>query len=779
MSLFCLLTTLATHLAQGAASPVVDLSKAIVVVPEASAHPLLAKAADWLCDEIKQRCGIRLERRPVIAKDRPCIVIEIVSSSTEIEVPDTPEGFAITIDSGEASRPVVHIVGRDDRGALFGVGRLLRNLHMDGNSLGVDAELRAATAPKYPIRGHQLGYWEVQNTYDAWDLAMYEQYIRDLIAFGANSIEICAWLDPKAGTKSPLMRETPWDMNLKLAELIHGYGLDVWVFLPLTEGDVSNPEIAERELARRKKFFGACPHIDALFVPGGDPGDTPPQVLMPWLERLSGVLRESHPHAQLWVSNQGFDHAANDWFFTYLGKQRPAWLSGVVYGPWTKMTLPEMRKRTPAQYPFRDYPDITHCVRCQYPVPSWDRAFAHTLGREPINPRPRAMAHIHNLFAEDTSGFIAYSEGVNDDVNKFVWLAQSWDPGAPLEMTLREFARYFIDEPHSDKLAKAIAALEDNWEGPLKDNASIEQTLGLWLALERDLPIRARNNWRFQQGIFRAYYDAYIRERLIHEYELEARAIKVLAESGPDGIETARQILAEQTTSPPKPEWNRRIRQLGDALFGNIGMQLSVARHKAHGPERGAVLDFLEHPLNNRPWLEAQFAEILAMNKSEARRECIARIVSREDPGPGGFYDDLGNAMRQPHLVSEKTWLQDPGYVESPQDEFLFNQPTLRLSQQDQAQTLYGTPLKMLYDGLDSNAAYTLRVVYSGRFKATMRLVANGTTEIHPALPQPASPAPVEFPIPREATRTGTLNLEWQLVEGRGCQVAEVWLIRS
>ena len=43
---------------------------------------------------------------------------------------------------------------------------------------------------------------------------------------------------------------------------------------------------------------------------------------------------------------------------------------------------------------------------------------------------------------------------------------------------------------------------------------------------------------------------------------------------------------------------------------------------------------------------------------------------------------------------------------------------------------------------------------------------------------------PLEFDIPREATRDGTLDLDFTAEpgrggNGRGCQVAEVWLIRK
>ncbi|HPX42192.1 MAG TPA: hypothetical protein PLF51_17280, partial [Candidatus Hydrogenedentes bacterium] len=101
-----------------------------------------------------------------------------------------------------------------------------------------------------------------------------------------------------------------------------------------------------------------------------------------------------------------------------------------------------------------------------------------------------------------------------------------------------------------------------------------------------------------------------------------------------------------------------------------------------------------------------------------------------------------------------------------------------RRSWRDQGQTLFGTPLHMRYEGLDTQASYTVRVVYTGRFRPTMRLVANGTHEIHGPMPQPEAPVPLEFAVPKEATAGGTLDLEWHHFSGRGCQVAEVWLLR-
>jgi hypothetical protein len=85
-----------------------------------------------------------------------------------------------------------------------------------------------------------------------------------------------------------------------------------------------------------------------------------------------------------------------------------------------------------------------------------------------------------------------------------------------------------------------------------------------------------------------------------------------------------------------------------------------------------------------------------------------------------------------------------------------------------------------------------LRVVYAGdAVQAKVRLVANSTApgkeqqgvEVHPLIPKPQPVKPIEFDIPIEATSSGQLTLTWHSDPerggaGRGCQIAEAWLLK-
>ena len=164
---------------------------------------------------------------------------------------------------------------------------------------------------------------------------------------------------------------------------------------------------------------------------------------MDLLEKQSESLRRHHPKARMWVSPQSYDREWLDEFFAIM-REQPTWLGGVVFGPQVRVSLPEVRAAVPARYPIRLYPDIAHTFGCQYPVPDWDLVFALTQGREIINPRPLGQAAIFRACRDQSIGFITYSEGCNDDVNKIIWSGLGWDPEASVVDLLRQYGRYFI-----------------------------------------------------------------------------------------------------------------------------------------------------------------------------------------------------------------------------------------------------------------------------------------------------------------------------------------------
>jgi hypothetical protein len=782
--------------ASGDAS-LLDLAGATVVMPE-TVSVQERTAVRVLVEEIAKRTAIRLPvatRWP--ADTVPAVAVGPLATSSDWAGPGlrgapgaaTPgrEGYRVAIHSGGRSAPTVLVLGADARGVLFGVGRLLRELRMTSGQLRAPAALSIVSTPQIAVRGHQLGYRPKTNAYDAWDVPMWEQYIRDLAVFGSNAIEL---IPPRSddAPDSPHFPLPQIDMMVEMSRLAGEYGQDVWIWYPALDKDYGDPKQVEFALAEWAGVFQKLPRIDAIFVPGGDPGHTQPKHLMALLERQTASLRTYHPNAQMWVSPQGFTKAWMDEFYQIL-KAEPAWLTGVVFGPQVRDSLPILRGSVPKRYRIRRYPDITHSLRSQYPVPDWDIAHALTSQREQINPRPLDQAVIFRALLPYATDFITYSEGPNDDVNKFVWSGLGWDPKTDVLQILREYSRYFIGPRYTDSFAQGLLALERNWGGPLAANASVYTTLEQFQAMERAAAPRDLLNWRFQQALYRAYYDAHVRSRLLHETAVEERALERLRAirrgESRQAIAEAERILGEAQTRPA-PEWRLRVYTLAEALFQSIRQQLSVERYRAIAVGRGATLDSFETPLNNTGWLLARLAEAAALGSEDERLAAIHRSVRWTDPGPGGYYDDLGNPSQQPHLVRGLPYEEDPQRFKSTLTGFGYR-PDWRLSWMTHAESFWETPLRMRYTGLDPAAQYRVRVVYAGDvFSMTtlIRLTANETLEIHPPLKKEMPIAPVEFDVPVEATRGGELTLTFSAPPGmggagRGNQVAEVWLIRK
>lgn len=750
--------------------PTRDLSHAVVV---AARDPRTTVAATVLVEEIEKRTGLRLKVTDAAPAGSPAVVLVRDGKGPA-------EGFEIQVDAGST----VTVLGNDSRGLLFGVGRLLRELDLKKRAIRVRLDLAITAAPATKLRGHQLGYRAKTNSYDAWDLPQWDQYIRELALFGTNAIEL---VPPRTDDDldSPHFPRPPLEMMTGMSRICDRYDLDVWVWFPVMDPVDTNPEKTEPLLREWDEVFHALPRINAVFIPGGDPGHIPPAPLFAFLDRAAEVLHRVHPKAEMWVSPQGFTAPVTEEFLT-LTRARPKWLTGLVFGPQVRVPLAELRKRIPAEMPIRGYPDITHSRQCQHPVPDWDLAYAVTEGRESINPRPRAEAAIARAYLPDSIGFLSYSEGCNDDVNKFVWSAIGWDPKTDAERVVRDYARLLIGEPFADRFARGLLGLEHNWSGPLDRNAGVEETLRLFTDLERDVPPAVKRNWRFQQALYRAHYDAFLRNRLVDEMDRQALAIATLADfernHGVDAAITKALDLLDRPIHRSILDQRARVFELGEALFQSIGMQLSKPRYQAIDPERGANLDTIDTPLNDREWLRAQLAGVLANPNAEARGAAVKRLLHRTDPGPGGFYDELGNPDRSPHLVREPSYASDPMFVQAPFHGFALR-TDWPVAWRRYAQTFHDAPLRMRYHGLNPRARYRIRVTYSGDSpKGRIQCKANGQ-EVHPLIVKPNPVRPIEFDIPAGATAQGELTLEWNQEpgrggNGRGCQVAEVWLMK-
>ena len=225
---------------------VVDLSRATIVASKNIPSPVRETAIRVLKEEIAQRTiiqlkeSVKIESQPVLAlvlaSEKELNGSQVPVNLTDSKPENKPEGFRLAVEQ-KNGKTVLWLIGADQRGIIFAIGQLLRTAALSRNKILFDKKNEIATSPKYPLRGHQVGYRNTANSWDSWTMDQYENYLRELALFGTNSIENIPFHD---GKNNPLMKYPREVMNKKISEICHDYGLDHWDWIP-ADVDLSDP----------------------------------------------------------------------------------------------------------------------------------------------------------------------------------------------------------------------------------------------------------------------------------------------------------------------------------------------------------------------------------------------------------------------------------------------------------------------------------------------------------------------------------------------------------
>ena len=712
-----------------------------------------------------------------------------------------PESFLICTAVGQ-QHPVVWVLAADQRGFLFGLGRLLRELHISPGSVRLPP-LDLHVVPKTQMRAHGLALPQ--------DEANLSQFIKDLAAFGMNTI---------SNAYAPAIA-----IAMQL-------GLDVQVGTSPCPWVAGAPEVSC--LKGRVATWGGMKQLHHVTMAGGDDGTvvlSPPQHMATG-KAFAAALHAHHPQAKFWLSLQEYSAANFTEFMSLLREPSVStWLAGIFNGPHVRYPMETVFAKIPVNMSVLQYPDTCHPIKGQYPVPWMHWAYAFTYGRSSINPTPRQHSQIVRLHENERrlKGFFTYDEGINDDLNKAIWSAMSQDHSLSVETVVRQYARYHFGPGAENLWLRILMSLEQNWNGDLSTNPHVFSTLSSAQSVEASLStVQLAKNWRLLMYLFRAYQDAYTRTRFLAEQNSEQAALLELAQAphiGSDAaignarVELGRNFSADGAAG----QLRKRVFELASLL----NISASQPAHHTMGdmmvqhqnPHLG--LDCLNVPLSNGAWLQEQLGTILTMSNETAKRVAITEIVQWSDPGPGGFYDNLGQVSTQPHLVLSSA-ATDPALYNTPMAAYAvpghsgFNssKPLIRMSWNFAAQGMYSSKLRLRYEGLDPNASYSMKVVYmaylsefsfGGGFPdithRKVRCEASGETLslVHDYVEKPFPMRPLAFPLPRAAAN-GSLELAFSQYypddvgectswtpkphwcesgSGEGNTVAEVWVIKA
>ncbi|HQH67667.1 MAG TPA: hypothetical protein PK166_04675, partial [Candidatus Hydrogenedentes bacterium] len=271
--------------------------------------------------------------------------------------------------------------------------------------------------------------------------------------------------------------------------------------------------------------------------------------------------------------------------------------------------------------------------------------------------------------------------------------------------------------------------------------------------------------------------------RLLYETRLESEVNELLAQAPVLGagaaMEQAEAILKQAETNPVKMDWRQRLEELCVALFDSIGYQTSVPRFQARNGERGAILDYVDRPLNNRWWLEDEFQAIREFSTEEDKLARLDVIRTWESPGPGSYYDDIGNVAEMEHVALPPGPWVEPDLVELRNPHFPWVEDGFSRARLSWL-CLMRWPEKLAYRGLDPEGEYLLRATGSGGLRPIVDDVA-----LVPSVYPRERGAFKEFPIPPELIADGEIAVtfgdidEYHLNWRQWSYLAEVWLIRK
>ncbi len=573
------------------------------------------KAALLFIDEIKLRSG-----HAALTEDKDKADFLFLTDSR-----NNKDSFTITADDK------VTFCAFGIRALIFAFGRFLRKTEWKNGEAVLTEDINGEYTPDKKIRGHQLGYRTTPNTYDAWSYEDYRRYYLDIMFMGANTVEHIPY-EGFTSNRNRLMKYDEEEFLVEATRMADEFDLDVSLWYPN-----HNEESDEEAAQRRKKLLQTLPRVNIIFPPGGDPGNIPAADFIKRSAAIKKATAEVFPEIEMWPSAQA-PHEIPNWG-EELEKSLaalPEEIDGIITGPNHAFPMDELRRRVPAKYPLRFYPDITHNLRCEYPVhfdrDDWHFAIATGLGRECTNPRPVEYRRIHRLTRQYVCGSVSYSEGITDDVNKFIWSDMDFTPDVDLRESLLDYARLFFPGAPAEKLADGILRLELDWACDPAENPTIDSCYELFSSLASDFPF-LNGNWRFDQLLLRAECDYVLRQRRLFEQKLIKKAAVAL--NGGDSAR-AREILSEEPGSEYKAV-RADIDRLAEDLFNEIGLQLDIERYCANNWERGAILETIDLPVTDKAWIlnRLDFADTLP---EDERAGFLKRIISRNRVDSDEYY---------------------------------------------------------------------------------------------------------------------------------------------
>ena len=642
--------------------------------------------------------------------------------------------------------------------------------------------------PRWPVRGNQISVAHHPSFFRTWQEL--RTFIVDLSIFGNNFIETAHIND----TTTSLLRSPIINISTLLHEL--NTSCSLWW---------SNT-LVDHHLSELSALFQHAPRVDSVFFPGGDGG------ALEWstIQRTAEALRKHHPQAGLWVSAQEVNATTFQQFVHHITTNKTiqhilSSNGGVVYGPHNRMPLTEFVQLFSVKV--RQYPDLAHSVDAQFALQHWDAPYAESYQRQVVNPLPllhTSIVQARSNGSSPNSGVGAYSEGLNDDLNKFIWSAMGANDqtGDNASALVEEYCQYFFGDDAAASMTRGVMGLEQNWVGKVLHNGPrIQTTLSnLQKGYAAMSTQQQQDNWRGTMYLRRGVMDHYI--YLLHKQDMDMYTAARAALSSKDEhdkdchtqLHIALHMLAPSSSihnassDPVVVALRQRIVDLASDLERQVGAEVLQTQDTALNM----------NSIDSQLYVSSRYLHSFLFNLSNvhnASTVChhIGTYLNWTDPGSGGYYDNIGSIDSQdrPHVVTPSDNKHNSADPSCYNEHCVLQGGSNAIAQVRPSWLRYGmvmfdNTMTLRYENIDAAAQYVWEVVmWYCWFDCTNDVVdftANGMSLTKNLYIQAPNPMRVlSFEVPPEALNSGVVEISCERMAGLGgngktCQLTEAWL---
>jgi hypothetical protein len=865
--IFCLLSVFACFSLLAHNAEQLKLEK-ITIIRGESSNMLEEKVVQLLKDRILERSDINIaiakgNRNEIsdgltIMFGNPENHFELQKLFAQYRIPNLtdlgpgPEGFLLTM----VQPNLLLAAGYDDRGCLYAVGELLRQLKYKKDHITIPENLNIRTAPAFEIRGTQFGQSgtakRIAKVRD-WTDEETKRVIIDYALAGANifSVDSGPMFDFLKSyglmTQGRFGANTAPEVKNPAWEASESIGRTGYVCL-------SVPEARSYMLEKCERFAKSMSDYDLVKFHGGDGGGCECDRCDPYgltfiklVGEMADIIHRYHPETRIYFTNQKFDNQDDKAIFDYLNEQPREWLWAWGYGPGSDATTwqpghrqthrmdlfrypgfgpyslypLEIIRQMPSRHKLVYYNEITHWRYAQhayiqmYPradkngdlPPHWshdiyerrpDQFLTMVYQRQTFYAWPRYYHRVFNDLMRYGIGDITHSSGHHDHFNQWMWQRLLWSPRSKVEDVVYEYCRNWFGDEAASLMTEAIFQLEKNMEEipgePLPEKEGIVKYYQLVKDAGRLMPLEMmKGNWLWLMYMQKGALDRYVQLAVLQQMKLQEDAEELVKQSLRNGMSNLHLEKAIKLLDSADYETEEMI------LLREEAEKLGERSNELFGVRSDGIFN-LEHDFIGLGWLRRQLSRSLTAT-SDARKEMLEMIINYENPGEGGFYDNLGTYNHAPNVVFGYPYDHGQPYVSQMLSEG--NRPSQRSMHftQDEEQ---GVTLR--YQNLDKKAEYKIRFTlvrpwyqerYAMRMNQTMESIYADDVLIGENIELPLQMSDYfTFDIPSKLTMDGELEVrfkkaedvaigdrvsveQWRNSGGWGTIVSEVWLMKK